>query len=481
MADFDIVVIGAGSGNALVGAGFPERRVALIDDGVPFGGTCLNKGCIPSKMLSQVAHHVATIRRADRLGVSTGAPTVDWPAVRERVFGRTDPLAEAAEASRAASEKVTLFRGRAQFTDPHTVRVDLFDGSTATVTSDSFVVATGSRPVVPDIAGLDDPRLAGMVFTSDDIMRVEKLPKTLAIMGGGVVATEMADIFAGLGCQVTVVQRSGQLLRRADRAVAAALTAELAQRVTLRLNQTLSEVEPSGRGVTLYAHDVNGIEYTYSAEALLLAVGRRPNTDRLGVEAAGLELTADGRLVVDANQRTSVPHIWALGDVDSPEPLKHVANLEARIVRHNLEQPKQLVATDDRPIPAALFTTPQAAWVGATEQALEQSGRPYVAAVQHYRDVAYGWAMEDDCDHHFVKLLADPATGAILGGHIVGPEAALLLQPIIQAMTFNLDATTMARGQYWPHPGLQEVVENALLKLDIPTPKAKPSLLPWRR
>jgi mycothione reductase len=467
MEEFDVVVIGAGSGNALVGGGFPGRRVALVDGGVPFGGTCLNKGCIPSKMLAHVAHTTNLIRRAHALGLNVPAPTVDWPAIRDRVFGRIDPIAEAGEASRAASESVTLVRGHARFTDPHTIQVDLLEGGTRQLHSEVFVIATGSSPVVPDIKGLDDPKLAGKVHTSDDIMRLEHLPRSLAIMGGGVVAAEFADIFAGLGVQVTVIQRSGVLLRRADRDVSEALTTEFSHRMALRLNQRLTEVESEGPGIALYTRDANDIEYTYSADALLLAVGRRPNTANLDVEAAGLEVKANGQLVVDEHLRTSRPHIWALGDVDSPELLKHVANHEARVVRRNLEDPKHPVEVGHRPIPWTLFTTPQVAAVGATEQALEAAGTAYVTAVQHYRDVAYGWAMADTADEHFVKLLADPATGLILGAHIIGPEAALLIQPLVTAMTCGIDALTLARDQYWPHPGLQEVVENALIKLDL--------------
>jgi mycothione reductase len=422
-------------------------------------------------MLAHVAHTANVIRGAGVLGLSAPAPSLDWPAVRERVFGLTNAIAAAGEASREASAAVELVRGHARFTGPHTVEVELAAGGRRVLRAAQFVVAAGARPVVPDLKGLDDPKLAGLVFTSDDLMRVEQLPKSLAIMGGGTVACEFADVFAGLGVQVTVIQRSGQLLRRADQAVSEALTARFAERMALRLNQRLVEVEPSGRGVALYTRDANDIEYTYAAEALLLAVGRRPNTDRLGAEAAGLALKANGQLVVDAALRTSQPHIWALGDVDSPELLKHVANHEARIVRANLEDPKHPVATDGRPIPWALFTTPQVAAVGQTEQALAAAGRPYVSAVYHYRDVAYGWAMEDRSDHHFAKLLADPETGRLLGAHIIGPEAALLLQPLVTAMTFDLDARTLARGQHWPHPALQEVVENALLKLAITGPK----------
>ncbi|MDR1386888.1 MAG: mycothione reductase [Propionibacteriaceae bacterium] len=468
-AEFDVVVIGAGSGNALVGGGFPGQSVALIDEGVPFGGTCLNKGCIPSKMLAHVGAVAHLIGQAPRLGLRQAPPEVDWPAVQRRVWQRIDPIAAAGQASRAEAEGIELIRGHARFVDPHLVSVDLLDGGQRQVSGRSFVIATGSRPVIPDLAGLDHPAVAARIHTSDDVMRLDRLPRSLAVMGGGVVACEFADLFANLGVDVTVVQRSSRLLRRADREVSQLLTDDFASRMRLRLNQTLTEVQPAADGLDLYAVDADGIEYHYDAEALLLAVGRRPNSDDLGLERAGVVVRDNGQVQVDSHLRTSVPHIWALGDVDSPELLKHVANREARVVRHNLEHPKDLVELDARPIPWTLFSSPQVAGCGATEQALEQAGRSYRVGRQDFRDVAYGWAMAETSPY-FAKVLADPDSGQILGAHIIGPEAALLLQPLVQAMTFGLDAGAMARDQYWPHPGLQEVVENALLKLDLTGP-----------
>ncbi|MDR1213570.1 MAG: mycothione reductase [Propionibacteriaceae bacterium] len=468
--EFDIVVIGAGSGNALVGGGFPGRSVALIDGGEPFGGTCLNKGCIPSKMLAHVGATAHLIAQAGRLGLGQPQVALDWPGVQRRVWQRIDPIAAAGEASRAEAEGIELIRGHARFDDPHTLTVDLLAGGRRQLRGRQFVLATGARPVVPALAGLDDPAVAARVHTSDDIMRLDRLPRSLAVMGGGVVACEMADLFANLGVEVTVIQRSPLLLRRADQEVSQLLTDDFGARLRLRLNQTLTEVQPAAEGLDLYTVDADGIEYHYDAEALLLAVGRRPNSDDLGLDRAGVELRDNGQVRVDAHLRTSVPHIWALGDIDSPELLKHVANREARVVRHNLENPKALIAVDARPIPWALFGSPQVAGCGATEQALQAAGTPYRAARHDYRDVAYGWAMAETSPY-FVKVLADPGSGLILGAHIIGPEAALLLQPLVQAMTFGLDAGAMARDQYWPHPGLQEVVENALLKLDITAPK----------
>jgi mycothione reductase len=204
---------------------------------------------------------------------------------------------------------------------------------------------------------------------------------------------------------------------------------------------------------------------TVCADLLLVATGRRPNSDGLGLETVGIETYEDGLIKVDRHLRTQAEGIWALGDVCSPAQLKHVANHEARVVQHNLAHPDDPLQVDHRHIPAAVFTSPQLAGVGLTEQQAEATGRPYVAAIEGYGATAYGWAMEDTTS--LCKVIADPRTGLLLGAHLMGDQASTLIQPLIQAMSFGLPAGEMARGQYWIHPALTEVVENALLKLDI--------------
>jgi mycothione reductase len=208
------------------------------------------------------------------------------------------------------------------------------------------------------------------------------------------------------------------------------------------------------------------------ADVLLVATGRRPNGDRLGLEAAGVELDEDGYVVVDEHQRTTAPHIFALGDVSSPAQLKHVANHEARVVQHNLLHPDALVRSDHRYVPHAVFANPEVASVGVTEEQAREQGLDHVVAQQAYGDVAYGWAMEDS--GHFVKLVAERSTGLLLGAHLIGPDASSLIQPLIQAMSFGQPAHEVARGQYWIHPALAEVVENALLALPEPTGAPRP-------
>lgn len=462
MRHFDLCVIGSGSGNSLVSSAFRGQKVAIIDRAPWFGGTCLNAGCIPSKMLAYPADLAEAARQASALGVDVGEVSVRWGDLRDRVFARVDAAAQAAEAQRERHEGVTVFREHASFVGHKRLLI----GEAEVITADQFVIAAGSRPWVPELPGLDDPEVAARVHTSDDVMRLPDLPKSLVIVGGGSVAAEFAHIFAACGVAVTLLNRGPRLLRIADETVAEAFTQSLSDRVTLRFGQTVAALEAGPHGsVIVGTLDADGVEYFFEGERVLLALGRVPNGDTLNLAATGVELDDRGRVVVDAHQRTTAAGIWALGDVSSPYELKHVANHEMRVAQHNLLHPDDLVETDHRFVPQAVFSNPQVAWVGLTEQELRESGRPYVTSVREYASVAYGWAMEDS--GHFVKLLADPDSGLLLGAHVLGPDAANLLQPLTQAMSFGLTVPELARGQYWIHPALTEVVENALLDLRL--------------
>ena len=458
MQHFDIAVIGSGSGNSIINERFSHLDVALIEDNPVFGGTCLNRGCIPTKMFVVAAESAMAPRQAARLGVDLDFKGADWPAIRDRVFGRIDPISAAGREWRRNGPGVTLFEGHASFVDAHTLLV-----GDVQISADQIVIATGSRPRPLSIEVPEE--LRSRFYTSDDVMRIAELPRRLIVLGGGFVACEFAQIFAGLGSQVTQINRSEVLLRGEDHEVSEAFKEEQAKLVNLILNQKISAAETGPDGeVLVITTDRNGVEYEYLADAVLVATGRVRNSDSLNLAAAGVEVGPGGQIRVDKYQRTSQPGIWALGDVSSNYLLKHVANAEARTVAANLlAGDGDLVATDHRYVPHAVFTDPQIASVGATEQQLREWGTPYVVARQRYADVAYGWALEDE--GHFVKLLADPRTWHLLGAHIIGPQAATLIQPMIQAMSLGNTVQELARGQYWIHPALPEVLENALLGL----------------
>lgn len=457
MRHFDLCIIGSGSGNSIPDERFEGLSIAIVEKGA-YGGTCLNVGCIPTKMFVYPADLAASPAQAVALGVDLRLEGVRTTQIRDRIFGRIDPISAGGERYRASNPNVTLFREEAHFVGPRT----LDTGTGETITAERFVLAAGSRVRMPEVPGMDSVT----VHTSDTVMRVERFPESMIILGGGYVAAEFAHVFSAFGTQVTVVNRSEALLRQEDDDVSRRVTELLGRRVDLRLDRQVDRVEPlGGDRVGMVVVDEKDVKETLEADLLLVATGRVPNSDRLNLSATGVEVDDDGYIVVDPQQRTTAPGIFALGDVSSHHQLKHVANHEGRVVQHNLLHPDAMISSDHRFVPHAVFTDPQVASVGLTEREAEKRGVRYVVAIQDYGSTAYGWAMEDT--EHFVKLLADPASGQLLGAHIIGPQASSMIQPLIQAMSFGLGVRDMARGQYWIHPAMIEVVENALLSLPL--------------
>ena len=453
MEHFDLVIVGAGSGNSLLTPELAGLRVAIVERG-DFGGTCLNRGCIPSKMLVHVADVAQSARHADRLGVVARLDEVRWGEVTERVFGRIDPIAAAGEEYRRSLDNVAVYKGQARFCGPRTLSVNGTE-----VTGDRVVLAAGARPFVPP-----HPDLSAVPFhTSDSIMRLDEPPERLLIWGGGYIAAEMAHVFGAAGSEVVIVNRGQRLLRAEDDEVSEAFTAVYRKRFRVLTGAEVLGAAATGEGGVALRVRLEGSEETVGADVLLLAVGRVPNGDELNVAVAGVDLDEAGYVLTDDYGRTTAEDVWALGDIANPNQLKHVANAEARAVAHNLAHPTDPRPVALGPIPHAVFASPQVASVGATERALRYAGRPYVRSRSPYSDIAYGWAMEDETG--FCKLLADPETDRLLGAHICGPDAAVLLQQLVQAMACDLSVDRIARGQLYIHPALSEVVEQALLAL----------------
>ena len=456
---YDLAIIGTGSGNSLVTPDFEGKRVAVIEGGT-FGGTCLNVGCIPTKMFVYAAEVAASARDAARFGVDATVHGVRWADVRDRIFQRIDPIAEGGKRYRIEGPGTTAFLGHARFTGDRRLAVDLGGGREETLTADQVVVAAGAHPVVPDVV-----RESGVPFhTSDTIMRIDDLPEHLVIIGGGYIGAELAHVFASFGVRVSIVARGPLLVRHLDEEIAARFTALAREQWDVRTGTTVTALERSAGGVRLHLEDETGGS-VLEGDLLLVATGRQPNTADLGVASGGIRLHEDGRVAVDEFGRTSAPGVWALGDVSAPHQLKHVANAEARAVAHNLAHPDDLRPLPTEPVPAGIFSHPQIATVGLTAEECVERGLAHVGFVQSYGDTAYGWAMEDTTS--VCKLIADPATGLLLGAHLLGPHATTLIQPLVQAMTFGQTVHDVARGQYWIHPALAEVVENALLGLAV--------------
>jgi mycothione reductase len=463
MHEFDLVIVGTGSGNSIPGPEFDDWNIAIVEKGV-FGGTCLNVGCIPSKIFVYTADVAEHVRHAGQYGIDAQLNGVDWKAIRDRVFARIDPIAEGGERYRIGEEcpNITVFKGEGRFVEGKVIEVAMHDGTTEQLTGRHVVLGAGARPFIPPYPGLDEVDF----HTSDTIMRVDELPARLIVFGGGYIASELGHVFGGLGSHVTIVNRGERLLRNEDEEVSARFTEIADRRFDLKCGSTVNRVwqDDTGVHVSVTRH---GADEQLDADVLLVATGRVPNGDLLDIERAGIE--HDGfRVLVDEHFRTSVEGIWAFGDLSNVHQLKHLANAEVRALRHNLlvaegqvDGPMETV--DDRYVPHAVFGHPQVASVGLTEAQARAEGFPIVVANKDYGDVAAGWAMEDE--EGFCKLVAHAETRLLLGAHIVGPHAASLLQQLVQGMEFGQTVDEMARKQFYTHPALSELVENCLLDL----------------
>jgi len=451
---FDLLVIGAGSGNSVIGPEHDDWEIAMVEHG-RFGGTCLNVGCIPSKMFVYTAEVAELASTGERLGIHTSFDGADWPAVRDRVFGRIDPIAESGRDYREGLPNVTVYPVTGRFVAPRQLAV-----GDEVITADRIVLAAGARAVSPPVPGLE-----GVGYhTSDTIMRLDRLPERLLVIGAGYIAAEMGGVMGALGSRVTFLLRGDSFLRREDEEISRRFTDAYSRRFDVRTHTRILGARREGDEVVLRLAGLDGgATADLRGDELLVATGRRPNSDLVDAAAGGLAVSDRGQVITDDRLRTNVDGVWALGDITNPIQLKHVANHEARVVRHNLTHPDSPITVDHRFIPHAVFGHPQIAAVGLTERECRDQGLPYVSHVQPYSAAAYGWAMEDTAS--FCKVLADPASDRLLGAHICGPDAAVLLQQLVQAMAFDLSVTQIASGQFYIHPALSEVVEQALLGL----------------
>jgi mycothione reductase len=448
MKPFDMIVIGSGSGLE-VSSEAADRglSVAVVEHG-PFGGTCLNRGCIPSKMLIHSADVMETIQRAGLFGISAQVSAVDWGSIIKRAVGTVDGDAQAVEEGNRRHPKISVFKDTGRFVGDRVLEV-----GGERITAERIVIAAGSRPRIPDIDGLADVPF----ITSDEALRLPRQPRRLVILGGGYIAAELAHFFGALGTEVTIVHRGPRLLRQEDDDVTARFTEVYQRRFNLLLNTVVQRGQHHGDEISLEAA-TDGRAQALTADALLLAVGRVPNTDLLDVAKTGVAVDDRGFVRTDEYLETTVPGIWALGDIVGRYLLKHSANLEAAYVAHNIFNPDDKVAVDYRAMPHAIFASPQVASVGLTERDAREQGLPYVASVYSYYDTAYGSSIEDK--DGFVKALAHRETKEILGCHIIGSEASILIQEVVNAMRMRLTTDAITQSIY-VHPALPEVVQRA--------------------
>ncbi len=447
--EFDAAILGGGSAGyaaarTLADAG---RRVAVVEGGREVGGLCILRGCMPTKALLHAADLRHAIEAARDWGISTGSVDVDIAAL----FARKDALVAAFAAYRREqleSGRFGFFRTDARFADPHTLVLD--DGSS--LTASSFVVATGSETAPVPLPALER---AGFI-TSDDALRLERLPASLVVLGGGPVALEFAQFFARMGTRVTVVQRGPRLLRGTDPDAARDLEAALRREgIEIHTDTTLvdaaADADGSGKSVTFRRGDETK---TVRAEEIFHGLGRRPRTAGIGADKAGIELRPSGHIVTDAHQRTTADHIFAAGDCCGPHEIVHLAVRQGEVAAGTILHPEAPPAMDYRLLTSVVFTDPAVATVGLTELGAAERGIPCIAESHPFND--HGKSMILGCREGFVKLLADPTTGELLGGACVGPQGGELIHEIVVALSQRMTAAQLAAVPHY-HPTLAEI------------------------
>lgn len=448
---FDAIIVGAGqAGPPLAGrltaAG---QRVAIIERKL-IGGTCVNSGCIPTKTMVASAHAAHLARRGTEYGVGTGSISVSMAKVKARKDGIVLADREGVESWLEGMDGCTVFRGHARFVDPHTVRVDDQE-----LRADRIFLNVGGRAMVPDIPGLTEVDF----LTNVSILELDTLPRHLVIVGGSYIALEFAQMFQRFGSQVTVVERGPRLAAREDEDVSAVIKEIL---------------EAEGIKIFLGADDIriakceNGFELTPRAGAepirgsrLLLAVGRRPNTDDLGLEAAGVQTDARGYIIVDDQLKTSVDHIWAMGDCNGKGAFTHTSYNDFEIVAANLldDDPRRV---SDRITTYALYIDPPLGRAGMTVDEVRKSGRKALVGKRPMTRV--GRAVEKGETRGFMQVVVDADTDQILGATVFGVGGDEAIHCILDVMSAKAPYTTLSRTMHI-HPTVSELIPTVLQEM----------------
>lgn len=417
---YDLIVIGAGPAGekGAAQAAYFGKRVAIVESG-DVGGTSTNTGTLPSKTLRETALHIANLRQRDRFGLG---PTLDRELTPEDLFFRERLVVSNYQAlvmENIVRHQIDLVRGRALLTGPNSVAVTRPDGTRLELQGRFILIATGSHPVRPEHIPFDGE----YVHDSDSILRLKRLPKTLAVVGAGVIGSEYTTLFAALGIPVTLIDGGDVLLPSLDREVAEALLAEIeAAGVSVRFRESIEKVETNTSEGSVRLRFASGEEL--EAEAMLYCGGRQGNTEGLGLEALGVETDRRGRVAVNESYQTAAPNIYAAGDVIGYPSLASTSMEQGRVaVCHAFGfEYKQRVSSL---LPYALYTIPEVSMVGATGEELKAAGRPYLAGRASYRDNPRGQIAGDTTG--FIKLLFDPEDQKLLGVHIIGERASEII------------------------------------------------------
>jgi dihydrolipoamide dehydrogenase len=454
--EFDLIVIGSGAGLEVASAAAQSGLKVAIVEKSNMGGTCLNRGCIPSKLLLHSADVAEIIKSANLFGINVEKFSIDFQQIVERVTNMIDSNSIDIRKSLDNSENPKLFASECKFVGDKVLLV-----GEQKISSNKFLIAAGTRPRIPNIKGLSSTNY----ITSDEALRLHEQPKVLTIIGGGYIAAELGHFFGSLGTKINIIHHSKYLLPKEDEEISKKFTEVFSKKYNLFLDCTPDLVtnKSSNFVVSLRGSDSNKYQEIES-DKLLIAAGRMPNSDSLDLSKTGVKISDDGYIKVDGTLATNVDGIFALGDIIGRHQFRHSANLEAQYAFYNILNNKKKIQVDYNAMPHAIFSSPQVAGVGYTEQELKSNGKiDYDKSTYRYIDTAMGKALEDT--EGFVKFLVSKNDRKILGCYIIGSQASILIHEVLVAMKSGDGTIDNISKTVHVHPALSEVVSRAAITI----------------
>ena len=455
MKQYDLIIIGSGSASNLLDALIsrnPKIKIAVIDKDEP-GGICLTRGCIPSKLLLYPAELVRTIEEARELGVDAEIKQIDFSKIMERMRTLIGNDIDAIRRGLSSSTNIDYYHAIGEFIAPYTMKVEGQE-----ITAKMIFLTIGSGIIIPKIRGLEQTGY----LTSDTILKLTSLPNSVAVVGGGYIAAEYGHFLSSMGSKVTIIGRNTRFLPAEEPEISELARKEFAKHMDLITNQECVEAEmtPAGLKRLICMEKDTGKLNIVEAEQILIASGRGPLTSLLHPEKGGIKTTKDGWIEVNEYLETSQPNVWAFGDANGKHLFRHVANYESEIAFLNAVLKKK-VKVDYHAIPHAVFSFPEVASVGMKEmEAVEQLGEEKVlVGFYRYENTAKGEAM--NAKDYFVKVIVDSTDMRILGAHIIGPQASVLIQEIINVMYAPTQSAEIIEEAMHIHPAMNEVVQRA--------------------
>ncbi|AMO19463.1 dihydrolipoyl dehydrogenase [Flavobacterium columnare NBRC 100251 = ATCC 23463] len=457
MSTFDVVVIGSGPGGYVSAIRCAQlgMKTAIIEKYATLGGTCLNVGCIPSKALLASSHHYEELQHFADHGIEvSGDVKINLQKMIERKQSVVDQTCGGVKFL-MDKNNITVFQGVGSFENATTLNITKEDGSIEKIEAKNTIIATGSKPSSLPFIKIDKER----IITSTEALKLPEVPKHLIIIGGGVIGLELGQVYLRLGAQVSVVEFMDRIIPGMDSALSKELTKVLKkQGMKFYTSHKVKEVSRNGNEVVVKADNTKGQEIVLEGDYALVAVGRRPYTDGLNIDKAGVKLTERGQVEVNNHLQTSTPNIYAIGDVIRGAMLAHKAEEEGVMVAEYLAGQKPHI--DYNLIPGVVYTWPEVSAVGKTEEQLKAEGKNY--KVGNFPFKALGRARASADTDGFIKILADSSTDEVLGIHIIGARAADLIAEAVTAMEFRASAEDISRMSH-AHPTFAEAIKEAAL------------------